>query len=364
MSPAAAQVTVVNRELARTLAEHPVSPRLRFPERWLFPGEALDAHSIGAEPRAAAEGALTWLGALGCSKRELDRAAALDVAGLVGMPFPQLTEQPCLGLAKFLTVWRLWADLTVEASNPGEVRWPFPPELFTQSRRPVHDLLLERSGDLGRLEQGMASLLGELTRARSSAWLARLCDELEQWTSAVAYEVEFDGAHRDVERFPSFGRQLELRISTSGAYVLNCLAEHAQGLEIPDFLYDHPTCRRMQYLSGRLVAIDHAVFALARDATDDRTNLVAALMTARGLGPDAAMLELAALHEATVAEFDRLAEEMESWADAEELGLEGWVRGVRQCCVGLARWTAQSPRFAAFALVVDNRMLSPRLELA
>jgi hypothetical protein len=301
---------------------------------------------------SAAETVIGWFASLGCDERELKRARMFDIAGYVGFPFPNLNAAQTVCIGKYLSLWLLWDDVHVERL---ENHWNLDAQDILARRPPPN---------MTRFDEGWWQLFQDFTARRSSQWVQRTCQEMQIWSTAAVDEARLKLAYQRSGVLPSFARQLEVRIATIGMYGTICLLEDINDSEISDTLYHHPTSRRIQYLAGKIVGIGNEVLSVGKDVTKGQINLVTTLAHERGMTMEQAIAHLVEMHDDALAEYDRLAEELEAWAIGLQPRIGGWLQDLRYASLGFTLWEAQAPRYTDYKVVTgENRVIAPHVQL-
>lgn len=319
------------------------SPRFQFrvPAIWRS-AVACNPHAAAVAPRI-----LEWFRSLGCSEAEVQRASKFDAAGYVGIPFPRLSAGKTWTIGKYLSLWLLWDDVHVERL---ENRWKIRGEHVLSGRRPT---------GMSRFDEGWWQLLRGFARARSPGWIHDLCAAMTVWNEAAVQEAVAMQRFRGRGRCPGFAWQLDMRIATIGMYATVYLLEDCYGRELPREFHADPAVLRMKVLSNKIVGLGNDILSCGKDLVEGQINLVSTLMTEAGLsGPDA-VERLIRMHDEALREYDELAAGLASRGAAVDRLISRWVQDVRHASLGFSLWEAQAPRYTAFKLVADGRVIEP-----
>ncbi len=338
-----APFAVMSSLLAAGLEREPTRRfHFRVPPRWRSP-VLENPFAAEAERRV-----LQWFESLGCSRAEVDRARKFDAAGYVGIPFPTLSRDKTIRVAKYLSLWLLWDDVEVETL---EGRWRI------DADNVLADLPPER---MSRFDQGWWQLLGELAVERTPAWIERLCEAMAAWNTAAVAEAEMMKAHREKGELPTFERHLALRIATIGMFATVQLLEDAHNFELPREFHARPAVRRIETLAGQIVGLGNDILSLGKDCAEDQCNLVTTLMRERGLTIDAAIETLVHMHDEALEEYDRLGDTLIASAPESAAHVARWLQDLRYASIGFSLWESQAPRYTAHKIVASGRVLEPR----
>lgn len=315
--------------------------RLRAPAHWRSP------IAVNPYAREAESVVLGWLEQLGCTSAEIGRARQFDVAGYVGIPFPSISRETTIRIAKHLTLWLLWDDVHVESLEHG---WRIEPTHVLEGRRPAR---------LTRFDEGWWQLFSALAARRSARWLRDLCDAMITWSDAARAEaIAIDDWSRTGAR-PTFEAQLATRIVTIGMYPTFHLLEDALDHELPRALHDDPVLAQLKKTSGEIVGLGNDIFSFGKDLALGRLNLVSTLQHEADLSGADALERIVRMHDRALETFDRLAASVGSWSADEDPWVARWLEDVRYASLGFGLWEARAPRYAAHKLVVDGRVVEP-----
>jgi hypothetical protein len=313
----------------------------KVPPRWRSP--ALE-NPFAAE---AERRIIQWFESLGCSRTEVERAQKFDATGYVGIPFPTLTRQKTLRMARYLSLWLLWDDVHVETL---EGRWKIDADHILSDVRPAR---------MTRFDEGWWQLLGELAVERSPAWIDRLCQAMAAWNAAAIEEATVSRARREHGHQLSFDRRLELRIATTGMAATVYLLEDAHDFERSAAFDANPTVRRIERLVSQIVGLGNDLLGLGKDGAEDRCNLVTTLMRQDGVSIDTAIERLVRMHDESLEELDRLADSLLAGPSGTSPYLARWLQDLRYAALGFSLWGSQAPSGAAHEVVVAGQVIEP-----
>lgn len=314
----------------------------RVPPRWRSPVLG-NPHAPEAERRV-----IEWFESLGCSRAEVDRARKFDAAGYVGIPFPTLPPDKTVRIGKYLSLWLLWDDVEVETLAD---RWRIGAEHVLAGRRPE---------GMNRFDEGWWQLFRELGEARSARWIEDLCGAMVTWNAAAVAEAEAMAAHRERGALPSFAEQLEMRVATIGMYATVYLLEDVYDVELPRAFHAHPTVRRLKWLANEIVGLGNDILSFGKDYVEDQINLCTTLMAERRISVDDALEHLVHLHDEALIEYDVLADSLSGWPDELAPTIARWLSDVRYASLGFSLWESQAPRYTAYKVVADGRVIEPK----
>jgi hypothetical protein len=311
------------------------------PQRWRSP---VSQNPFAAE---AERRVMQWFEALGCTCAEVERARKFDAAGYVGIPFPSLSPDRTVRIAKYLSLWLLWDDVQVETLDG---RWRIDPVDVVSGRRPEV---------MTRFDEGWWELLQELAASRSPAWIDNLCKAMTTWDAAAVDEAVMMQEHRERGTLPTFAEQMELRIATIGMYATVYLLEDAYDFELPRAFHASPLVLRLKVLANKIVGLGNDILSFGKDYTENQINLTTTLMRERGLTVDAALEHLVRMHDDALDEYDTLADAVGFFSTEADPFIARWLQDVRYAALGFSLWESQAPRYTAYKVVAAGRLIEP-----
>lgn len=333
---------ILSSQSATGLERH-LSPRYRFqsPMHWKAP--------IAVNPYAEKVERLTlrWLADLGCSFDLVDRARQFRLGHHAGIPFPLTSSEKTLRIAKYLSLWLLWNDLT---SDGHELHLRVRPEHVLSNRYPT---------DLNPLEMGWLQLLQEFSATRSPEWIMDICQAMSTLGNAAAAEAAANRRYRDTGVLPTFAEGLKHCTGTSGLEGAVYLLEDAYDFELPRSFHEYPMTRRLKVLASQIIGVGNDILSFGKDHAQHRLNLVSILMHENGLPVDAAMGELVQMHNDTVSEYDCVASELPRWSSSADYYVRRWLKDVRYASLGFSLWAAGAPRYTAYKVLANGKIIEP-----
>ncbi len=344
-APRTSVMQVVTAAEASAMPRHPQRFRFRVPRHWKSP--------IGINPNAAAaqEQIIAWFERLGCTERELQRARRFDSAGYVGVPFPNLSPELTVRIGKYLSMWLLWDDVHIESSQN---RWKIDA---------AHVVARKAPDDLTRFDRGWWELYMEFAARRSPRWFEDICQGMTRWNTWAQREAEVMKACQEGQAPPRFDVQLEMRIETIGMYPTAYLLEDAYDYELPRAFHADPKTRRLKKLSNKIVGLGNDILSFGKDLSEKQINLISTFMSETGASPADAIEQVMAMHDAAVAEYDRVASQVGSWGGEADPYVARWIQDVRYASLGFSLWESQAPRYLAWRIAIDGRVIAPEFEL-
>jgi hypothetical protein len=322
------------------------SSRFRFqvPLYWKSP-VSLNPHAKKAEQEVIA-----WFSSLGCNDKEIKRIEKFDVAGYVGIPFPNISREITVRIGKFLSMWLLWDDVQIECLQNG---WRIDADHVLKNRLPQ---------GATRFDRGWWQLFQEFAARRSSRWIEDLCRGMTAWTDAAIQEARIIQQQRAGSHVPHFATQLQMRMATIGMRTTVDLFEDAYDFELPRELHAQANILELKKLSDKIVGLGNDIFSLGKDIAEQKINLVSTLMQEECLSLESALERLIRMHDLALKEYDVLSCEVGNWGQEAGLVVERWLQDIRYASLGFTLWEAQAPRYTSHRVVVNGKVIEPQFD--
>ena len=320
---------------------------LRFPTRWR-PAPLQNRHAEAVE-----QGTLRWLAAhgIGVDVDEREKLRQFNCAMYGGYSLPLSDYDETLLITQFISLWLFWDDMQVEEHQD----WDIEEVVSALDGGPrSSSRYIAAWSDIGR----------RLQTKRSRRWLRHLTCTMRQWLENAKLET---GLARANQRgvCPEFQRLFECRTISIGMYPTFHLIEHAEGFELPDAFHQHETTVAIKRLASRLVGLGNDLGGLAKDIEGRWLNLVLALTERSGVPLQVAFQRVVDIHNADVAEFDRVAARLPSFGAEVDVLAQRWVQAVRYNVHGFTLWEATAERYQGRKVHVgDVALVAPVVYVA
>ncbi|MBL8957223.1 MAG: hypothetical protein JNK82_40995, partial [Myxococcaceae bacterium] len=216
--------------------------------------------------------------------------------------------------------------------------------------------------ELTRFDQGWWELYQELSERRSPGWIEDMCRGMTRWNTWAEREAAVMKAVQDGQQPPRFDVQLEMRIETIGMYPTAYLLEDAYDYELPRAFHADPKTRRLKKLANKIVGLGNDILSFGKDLAEKQINLVSTYIAETGASPADAFAQVMAMHDASVAEYDRVAAQVGSWGAGADPWVRRWVQDIRYASLGFSLWESQAPRYLAWRIAIDGRVITPEFE--
>lgn len=299
-----------------------------YPSDWLVP-----VHPAHA---AAREDTERWLKGLGLlATPESARVfQAMNVGFYGGSPFATAPFEELCTITRFLTLW-IFHDEVMEGLGADA------PAILEEAVRGEP----ASRADVGPYVRGWREL-GRGFRARmSSAWLSRFGARFAEWLSSV--DAEAGLAERAAAgQAPSLDEYMAVREVNIGVLPTACWLEYALGDELDDAAMADPDLSLALRMACRIVTFQNDAIGLDKDAERGWPNAVLSVAAERGCSLSAALGEIEAMHDRSVAELGGACERL---SRRHGDPVSRWARDLCRMVAGFARWHLTTPRYAATA---------------
>ncbi|HEY9522887.1 MAG TPA: hypothetical protein VIR33_06590 [Thermopolyspora sp.] len=184
-----------------------------------------------------------------------------------------------------------------------------------------------------KVENVFARTLLEL-KQRLSAYAER--DQLARWCAATreyVFAQVWEAANREADVIPTPDDYIFMRRRTGAMFPVYALIDIAGGYRLTSAEWHHPDVQTLTELANDLVVWDNDLFSYAKEMRHDkaRHNLVNVLVTHRACTVQAALDEVAWMHNRAVDRMIELHAAVATWGSPGLLdyilGLKHWVRG-------------------------------------
>ncbi|TFK51361.1 terpenoid synthase [Heliocybe sulcata] len=175
---------------------------------------------------------------------------------------------------------------------------------------------------------------------RNPYWHARFQEHLHGFHEAHA-QIARD---REYNAVPDLESYIDLRRYSSGLEMAFDLIEYAEGLKLPEFVFDDPVVQELRQNAIDIVSWSTDIFSYSTDQSHNSShNLVSILMSERRLTLQGAVNYAGTLVKSYIETFIENESELPSWGDPridEDVRL--YVRGLRDWTVGSIHWAFET----------------------
>jgi hypothetical protein len=341
-SPFVSPVELVSARAFPTLdVEVPSSFALRFPEGWW------SSPSCHPQADAIARDTITWLRTfgMGCDTVEATEVGKFDCAKYGGYSLPVADRARATLVTEFFALWLFWDDMQVEEEQGWDIE-EVVRALTSRNAPSTTSRYVAAWSDLGR----------RFCLTQSDAWLEGLATTMRQWLENAKIETGMAKAYRH-GHCSDFATALDIRTVSVGMSPTIRLLEYAGGMELPDFVHEHPVVMELERVGGRLVGLGNDLGGLAKDIDQRWLNVVLILHEGSALPLEDAFQHVVTIHNADVQTFDHLCSQLPSWGSHIDRLVAVWLRMIRHSIQGFARWAAEAERYQQRKAVVNGKAL-------
>ncbi|KZT30219.1 terpenoid synthase [Neolentinus lepideus HHB14362 ss-1] len=178
---------------------------------------------------------------------------------------------------------------------------------------------------------------------RNPYWHARFQEHLHGFHEAQA-QIARDRQHNAVPDLESY---IELRRYSSGLEMAFDLIEYAEGLKLPEYVFDDPIMQELRQNAIDIVSWSTDIFSYSVDqGRGDQHNLVSILMEERHLALQGAVNYAGNLVKEYIETFVDNERMLPSWGDARiDEDVRVYVHGLRDWIVGSIHWAFETDRY-------------------
>jgi 5-epi-alpha-selinene synthase len=308
----------------------PPSFRLRFPRLWV-PRPLQNRYATAIE-----EETISWLQSYGIGRvgEEEERLRKFNCAFYGGYSLPLADYRAGLLVTQFISLWLFWDDMQVEEGQDWDLEEVV--AALTEAaplRSPSR--YVAAWFDIGR----------RLRATQSRRWLGHLATTMREWLTNARVETGLAKTYQRTGVCPEVTTLFDCRTISIGMFPTFHLIELAEGFELPDAVHADPTVVALKRLASRLVGVGNDLGGLAKDIRNRWLNLVLVLAARATLTIDEAFQQVVDIHNAEVAEFDRLAGSLPRWGARIDALLAGWLQAVRYNVHGFTLWESTAQRY-------------------
>ncbi len=211
-------------------------------------------------------------------------------------------------------------------------------------------------------ERAVADVWSRTAPSMSDGWRCRIRAGVEQLLAGHLQELQHAGARHTANPI----EYLEMKRKTTGGHVASCLAEFAQGAELPAVVATGPTMRALVDAVNDSALLLNDIFSYDREAADaaETANMVLVLQKYLGCGPQRAVEATNDLLTARIQQFEHIADvEIPEMYEAHHLTADerstvsGLVDNLRDWLPGWLEWHKRAARY----LGEDTVALTPSI---
>ncbi|KDR73677.1 hypothetical protein GALMADRAFT_72397 [Galerina marginata CBS 339.88] len=171
---------------------------------------------------------------------------------------------------------------------------------------------------------------------------ARFKETFELFFEAVSIEARA----RDEGVIPDLESYIDVRRDTSGCKPCWALIEYALGIDLPDFVVDHPVIQALAQEANDLVTWSNDIFSYnVEQSRGDTHNMIIILMKYHGLTLQGAVDYVGDLCAQTIDAFSENKRKLPSWgAEIDDVVVQ-YVQGLQDWIVGSLHWSFRTHRY-------------------
>ncbi|KAH9928095.1 terpenoid synthase [Fomitopsis serialis] len=158
--------------------------------------------------------------------------------------------------------------------------------------------------------------------------------------------VQLQTIDRDSGLIPDVESYIDIRRDTSGCKPSFDLIEYAMGLDLPEYVVDHPIIKALNQAANDLVTWSNDIFSYnVEQARGDTHNMIPILMTHKKLTLQEAVDYVGNLCKDTIDGFMENEKRVPSWGPEVDREVAIYVKGLRDWIVGSLHWSFMTERY-------------------
>ncbi|KAF9556003.1 terpenoid synthase [Agrocybe pediades] len=171
---------------------------------------------------------------------------------------------------------------------------------------------------------------------------ARFKETLELFFEAVNVQAKA----RDEGIIPDLESYIDVRRDTSGCKPCWALIEYALGIDLPDFVVEHPVIRALNQGTNDLVTWSNDIFSYnVEQSRGDTHNMIVILMKYHGHTLQSAVDYVGNLCSQTIDTFIENKSNIPSWGPEVDDMVSSYIQGLQDWIVGSLHWSFQTHRY-------------------
>eukprot|EP00753_Platysulcus_tardus_P013398 PLAT3672.1.p1 GENE.PLAT3672.1~~PLAT3672.1.p1 ORF type:complete len:412 (-),score=-36.47 PLAT3672.1:340-1575(-) len=171
---------------------------------------------------------------------------------------------------------------------------------------------------------------------------ARFKESLSFFFEAVHKQAQ----DRDAGIIPDLESYIDVRRDTSGCKPVFDLMEYALGIDLPDYVVEHPVIKALNQGTNDLVTWSNDIFSYnVEQSRGDTHNMVVILMQYHGHTLQSAIDYVGDLCRQTINTFIENKSKVPSWGPEVDKDVAGYVQGLQEWIVGSLHWSFQTKRY-------------------
>jgi Terpene synthase family 2, C-terminal metal binding len=295
------------------------------------------------------QAAVEWAHRLRLLKRDAAyrRLERVQYGMLMGRAYPSAA----LETLQIATDWSTWLFLLDDQCDEAGIGQD--PEQLAGLHKRFLDVLrgVAPQQDKEPLVHGLWDLYVRLRKYATNDWLRRFSGSVSMYFAANIWEA----TNRRQGLIPDASTYRAMRPFTSAVYPCLMLIELTEQLRLPSEVYNHPDVQRLAQMTNNVISWSNDILSFEKEQRQgDVHNLVLILAHEQRLSSQAAVEQVAALHDDEVRDFITLAGQLPRFgstidADLQRYldGMRSWMRGNLDWSIGTARYQPAIPDSAA-----------------
>lgn len=198
------------------------------------------------------------------------------------------------------------------------------------------------SADDGPQSRALWDLTNRLYAQAGEAWLRRFSSRVEEYFAANVWEA----TNRLQGTMPDVATYRAMRPFTGAVYTYLQLIEFTEQLDLPPAVHNHADVHRLAQMTNNCICWSNDIISLEKELRHgDVHNLVLILRSEQNLTIQAAVDQVAALHNAEVRAFTALAARPPSFGAGVDADIRRYIRGMQHWMRANLDWSAATTRY-------------------
>ena len=259
-----------------------------------------------------------------------------------GMLMARAYPTAALETLQIATDWSTWLFLLDDQCDEAGIGQA--PEQLASLHTRLLDVLrgiLPKPDDQS-LVHGLWDIYVRLRKYATEEWLERFSASVAMYFTANVWEA----TNRRQGLIPNAASYRRMRPFTSAVFPCLMLIELAERLDIPAGMYEHPDIQRLALMTNNVISWANDIVSFEKEQRQgDVHNLVLILAHEQQLPLQAAVEQVAALHDNEIQDFIALAAQLPSFEPAIEADLQRYVAGMRFWMRANLDWSIGTARY-------------------
>lgn len=147
------------------------------------------------------------------------------------------------------------------------------------------------------------------------------------------------------EQVPKPEDLIELRRNSIGVKPLFAFVEYGHGIDLSDYIFDHPLIQEIQVLGIDWVLIQNDLISYPKDEEEGVNHNLISSYRLQGMDPQEAYDQLGKMLEKIYTRFDEAVTALPDWGEEVNAEVERYVDGIKNCVKANLHWSFRTDRY-------------------